>query len=375
MSSLSRWLTAACVAIPCAAAPLRVEARGEPEPVEAPAPDEPPAEQAPSDDPASATDTIHDSMVKAFAGHFQQGRVHYLRGAYALAAIEFEQAFAAFPAEAALKNVALSHERAGDDVAAAIAARRYLALPACAPDDVDKALCGSHRDELVELLDRVMPRVVELRLDVAAGVQLREVRINGRVTPRDDFPVLVAPGRVDVELEGAATGQRRQRVIEVRAGETQTIVVESFDAPAVPRDREPPTNGTPRARGKWLRPTFWTGVGLTSVSLVAVATLGGLAVSAGKAYRREIDEFNANPAPPPPEPGEPALDLYPHEEEDRYEQMQRTTNVMIGVSAGLAMLTLVVGAVAFTRPRNSGTSRASTRAQWLFDGSGLVVRY
>jgi hypothetical protein len=55
--------------------------------------------------------------------------------------------------------------------------------------------------------------------------------------------------------------------------------------------------------------------------------------------------------------------------------MQRLTNVMIGVSAGLAMLTLVVGAVAFTRPRNAGTSRASTRAQWLFHGSGLVVRY
>lgn len=378
MVFLLRCLTAACVAIPCAAAPLRVEARAEPEPIDAPAEETPaeetPAEEVAPDGAASATDTIHDSMVKAFAEHFQQGRVHYFRGAYALAAIEFEQAFAAFPAEAALKNVALSHERAGDDVAAAIAARRYLGLPACAVDDVDKALCGSHRDELVALLDRVMPRVVELRLEVVVGVELREVRINGRVTPRDDFPVLVAPGRVDVELEGAAPGQRRQRVIEVRAGETQTIVVERFDAPTVPRDREPPPSGTPRPRGKWLRPAFWTGVATTSASLVAVGVLGGLTLAAGKDYRREVENFLENPPPDPP-PGEPEVDLYPHDEQARFEEMQKATNVMIGVSAGLAMLTLVVGAVAFTRPRNSGTSRASTRAQWLFHGSGLVVRY
>jgi hypothetical protein len=291
--------------------------------------------------------------------------VHYNRGAYALAAIEFEQAFAAFPAEAALKNVVLSHERAGDDVAAAIAARRYLALPSCEGLEDDDAFCGSHRDEIAPMLEELMRRVVELRLEVAAGVPLREIRINGRVTPRDDFPVLVAPGRVDVELEGSVAGQRRQRVIEVRAGETQTIVVETFDAPTVPRDRdrEPVPNGTPRSRGKWLRPAFWTGVATTSASLVAVATLGGLTLAAGKDYR------------PAPEPGEPKVDRYPHDEEDRFHRTQRLTNVMIGVTAGLAMLTVVIGAVAFTRPRNAGTSRASTRAQWLFHGSGVVVRY
>jgi hypothetical protein len=106
---------------------------------------------------------------------------------------------------------------------------------------------------------------------------------------------------------------------------------------------------------------------------VAVGVLGGLTLAAGKDFKRKQDEFNENP--PQRADDEPEVDLFPHDAQTRFEEMQRVTNVMIGVSAGLAMLTLVVGAVAFTRPRNTGTSRASTRAQWLFHGSGLVVRY
>lgn len=360
-----RWLSIVCVVVPCGVAPLRVVAAQEPT-TEATEPTEPVGESP------SSTDAIHDAMIKAFTEHFQQGKVKYSRGAYSAAADEFEQAFAAFPAEAALRNVAVSHERAGDDVAAAIAARRYLALPPCDGPDVDMPLCGSHRDELAASLASLMRRVVELQLDVAPGVTLRQIRINGRVTPREDFPLLVGPGRVDVELEGTAPGQQRQRVIEVRAGETQTISVTSFDEPIkVPGERNPPSGGAPRQRGKWLRPAFWTGVALTSASLVAMGTLGGLTLAEGRKYRRAVQEFNDNK---PPDDA-PDADLYPHAEERKFNRLQSATNVMIGVAAGLAMLTLVVGAVAFTRPRNAGTFRASTRAKWLFFGTGVAVHY
>lgn len=378
MLAVLRWSCAVSLAVPFVTASLRVEARTA-EPTAPVAPTEPTAaveepEPVSTAEPGSTTDSIHDAMVKAFADHFQQGRLQYNRGSYALAAAEFEQAFAAIPAEAALQNVVLSHERAGDHVAAAIAARRYLELPACDGSGVDVALCATHRTKLEESLERLLARVAELRLEVAQGVELREIRINGRLTAFEDFPVLVAAGRVDIELLGQRASQRRQRVIEVRPGEAQTVVVDGFEAsPRTPDERGPTGGSAPTGGGKWLRPAFWAGVGTTSASLVALATLGGLAIQADREFERQQAAFNANR--PEFDPDAEPIDEYPRDAERRFLTMRRAANVMIGVSAGLATLTLIVGVVALTRPRNVGTTRATTRIRWQFDGAGLTVRY
>jgi hypothetical protein len=369
MSLMLRWLCVLVTAVPSVAAPLHVAA--------APTQDLPEvAPEPPTETPPSTTDAIHEQMVKSFVEHFQQGELQYNRGAYALAAAQFEQAFAAVPAEAALRNVSLSHERAGDDVAAAIAARRYLELPGCDTPGIDRALCGSHRAELEAALERLLDRVAELRLEIAEGVELREIRINNRVTAREDFPILVAAGRVDIELSGGGSGQKRQRVIEVRAGEKQTIIVDSFDAaPRIPETRLPPS-GKPRARGKWVRPAFWTGVGLTAASGAALAVTGALTLVHKSRYERQQELFNENPPPVDDmgNVGDPEFP-YPAAEKRRYLRYQDVSNVLVGVTSALAVVTVVLAVVTYTRPRNTGTSRASTRTRVRYAGTGLVVNW
>lgn len=370
MTSVLRCLCALSIAVPSGVAPRSSMARG-PEGV---APEtSSPAPQEPGTEPG--TDELHQRMLAAFAEHFTLGKAHFNRGAYALAAAEFELAFAAYAAEAGLRNVVVSLERVGDDVGAANAARRYLALPACDTPDIDQQMCASHRHEIEPLLESLLERIAELRLEVAEGVTLREIRINGRLTALPDFPMLIAPGRVDIELQGETAAQRRQRVIEVRAGENKTILVDSFEAPVrVPDDRDPVVGGPPKPRGKWLRPTFWTGVGLTAASGVALGTLGGLTLVSRRAYRREVERFNDGLSDCMPDTMA-GTDCYPHAEEDQFLRRQDATNILIGVTAGLATLTAIVGAVAFTRPRGTGRSRASTRTRVTFDGTGIAVRW
>jgi len=367
------WLCALSVALPPSVA------YAEEPPTLPPVDVDPPTEPAtapPSTAPPSTTDSIHEQMVKSFIEHFQAGQLQYYRGAYPLAAEQFEQAFAAVPAEAALRNVALSHERAGDDVAAAIAARRYLELPACDTPGIDKALCGAHRDELATKLERLLKRVAELRLEIAEGVELREIRINNRVTARADFPILVAAGRVDIELSGGEPGQKRQRVIEVRAGEKQTIIVDSFDAaPRISETRLPPT-GKPRTRGQWVRPAFFAGIGLTAASGIALATTGALAIVHGNRFERQQQLFLDNPPPSDGMGGlEDPLYPYPAEEERRKDRYQDASNVLTGVTSALAAVTVVLAIVTYTRPRNTGTSRASTRTRLRYAGTGIVVNW
>ncbi len=364
MSMLGCWC-ALSLAVTNVVAPLQLAVR------EAPASPASPAVEVDDAPPRQSTeDAIYAERVRVFTERFQQGMFQYHRGAYALAAAEFEQAFAAMAAEAALRNVAESYEKAGDDVAAALAARRYLTLPSCDTPEVSTALCGSHREELEATLARLMLRIGEVRLEVARGVTLRQIRINGRVTAREDFPVLVVAGRVDVDLQGAAVGERRQRVIEVRAGESQVISVDGFDTPIkVPGD--PPVPGRQRGSdGKWLRPTFWVGLGVTSASAIALGTLGGLTLRTAREFEREQAKFNEQGTPCALEP-----DCFPDDVKAREQRLEKSTNIMVGVTAGLAMLTLVVGIVAATRPRNGGTTRASTRTQLRFNGSGAVLRY
>ncbi len=322
-------------------------------------------------------DELHDAMVRRFAERFQEGEFLFNRGQYAQAATEFERAFAAIPAEAALRNVVLSFERAGDRVSAAIAARRYLALPSCDTPEIDPALCSKQYDKLEEQLERLMAQIGELRLRVAKGVTLREISINNRKVAIVDFPVLVAPGRIDVELVGALPDQRRQRFVDVRPGEHQTIEVGPFEAPD-PGDG--PTRRKPDR--KWMRPMFWSFLGTTAASGVALATMGALQIREERRYQRNLcdtDPASETRPCPPDDPDDPSDDdKYPHENDRLRAQYRLTTNALVGVTAGLAMVSLVVGLFAFTgeanrSKRNRGTQRASTRVRWT--GAGVLVRW
>jgi hypothetical protein len=362
--SVLRWSCALSVALAIAAPPRPVHA------------EVPPTEETPPTQTPSTTDSIHEEMVKLFIEHFQAGKLYYNKGQYALAAERFEQAFAAVPAEAALLNVALARERAGDDVAAAIAARRYLELPACDTPGIDKALCAASSAEVATMYERLMKRVAKLRLDITPGVEVREIRINNRVTAEEDFPILVAPGRVDVEYTGLNPGEKRQRVIEVRAGEESALVVDSFDAPPrVPDTRQPPS-GKPRSRA-WAKPAFFVGVGLTAASGIALATTGALTIVYDKRFDRQQQLHNDSlPLQPDGMGGFEAPEYpYPADLEAKRDRLHRAANVLTGVTAGLAVVTVVLAVVAYSRKKPTGSTRASTRTRLQYTGTGLALSW
>lgn len=323
----------------------------------------------------STTDAIHTELVRQFTKHFQAGRMQSNRGAYALAAAEFEKAFAAIPAEAALRNAVATHESAGDLVEAATAAKRYLELPACGTPGVDEALCCSHRAEVEGYRQRLAAQLGSLRVVIAKGVSLREIRVNGRERALVDFPIWVVPGSIDIELVGSKA-QRRQRVIEVRAGEEQEIRVDPFDAPAVgpdPRNNQPTGD---RDRGRWRRPLFYAGVGLTAASGVALVTVGSLALVAKRDFERQQQLFLDN-RPAVDEFGNVAEPEYPfpHEERDRHRRFRAATNVLVGVTSGLAVVTTIIGIAAFRRRPSGSGARASTMVRWRFEGTGMTVAW
>ncbi|MCA9650291.1 MAG: hypothetical protein KC501_10305, partial [Myxococcales bacterium] len=311
--------------------------------------------------------------------HYDQGSVLWNQGRYAEAATEYELSYAAVPSAIALYSSALSYERAGKAVEAVRALRRYLELPDCEslPAEERSITCTERRAEAQELLSDQMRLVGELRLDLAEGVLLSEVRVAGRTVPLDDFPLLLRPGPVDVELFGVEPDQRRNRVAYITAGEQFPLYVAPFVTDVSPPlvtdpgpDREAERQRAERRR-RILRTSLWVGTGLTAASAVALTVMGSLTLYERRKFAEEkcapmCTDEQGNPLGTADDP------LFPFERQERFETYQLTTNVLIGVTAGLGVATALVGVFAF-RKRGPDQSRAPARVG--VRGPGLVVRW
>lgn len=368
-----------------------------PEP-EASEPEVPPAEGAEEDPPAPTPETepsaapdpgsVDELSPEELAArqkqirienaqrHYEQGNVLFRAGRYAEAAAQLELSYAAVPATTTLYSVALSYARAGKAVDAVRTLRRYLDLPDCVEQSAQSTIgCTNRRAEAEQMLGDQVRLVGELNLDLADTVELREVRVAGRTVPLDDFPLLLRPGPADVELFGLEPEQRRTRVAYITAGETFTLYVAPFVTEVVQRPDVPDATPDPRIdearaqrRQRILMTSFWVGTGLTAASAVALGVMGGLT-------RREQQAFKAAKCemvcadPDTMEPlGNSDAPLFPLEERDAFNTYKLTTNVLVGVTVGLAVGTVLVGAFAF---RKRGRGRARVRAT----GPGLVVRW
>lgn len=313
--------------------------------------------------PRTSADDRYDALIREFTERFTAGNDLVARGAYLQAAREYERAFAAFPASDALYNASLAYERGGDSVAAARAARRYLQLPAC-DADTERDRCAVMVDEVTQTLGNLMRQIGELRLDVGEGVELARVRVDGRVVPVADFPVLLAPGSIDVELVGREPGQKRVRSVVLRPGESQAIYVGPFDKPepAVPvrvgGDRSQPDKTKPP--GYWAPPVFWTSLSLTIASGCATGLVAGITRANEKKFEAHFlgdGKFEGD---------------YDVVAERRFHRLQATTNALVGVTAGFAVLAVVTGVIALTRGRRAERT-AGSRAQLTW--SGLQLRF
>ena len=292
------------------------------------------------------------------------------RGDYAEAAAEYELSYAAVPGAATLYNVALSYERAGKPVEAVKALQRYLALPDCSefPESEQTIRCTRQRSDAQLAFEKQRRLIGELLLDPAEDVQLREIKVGGRTVPLEDFPILLPPGEVDVELFGIGPDQSRLRVARIKAGQTFTLYVAPFRKEVVvnpPPTQDPEIEAQrQRRRQRALKTTFFIGAGLTAASGVALGVMGGLTLR----ERRLFVDLKCETICQEPD-GSPREDMpFPLEQQANFQRYKQVTNALVGATVALGVSTALVSVFAF-RKRNREQARV------IPTGPGLAVRW
>lgn len=275
-----------------------------------------------------ASDQTSDDAVPntaAAAEAYDRGSAFYLNGDYARAAQWFETAYRLAPAAPALIQALRAQMQTGHAIRSANLALRLRGLHA---DDDDARV----------LADQVIAEngadfvLLELSCDDC------QLEIEGRVwsyraaylTPNTDHDVIVRQGE-----------HRERHRIRGRAGQSIELGPPRADAPDPDRVEPPPPSTRPGSGG--LSPWFFgVGAGLTALSTV-------LLIWSGVDTLDGVDAFNAMPTPEAFEEGQ-AKEL--------------RTNVLIGITAGLAVVTLLFGVLADW----DGEPAPSTTAGVFFDG-------
>jgi hypothetical protein len=268
---------------------------------------------------AAATDATPEQLQ--FAAHEHDlGYRAYVGRQYDEAATHFENAFFAAPNPAELRSAVRARREAGEHARAAtlaaIGQRKY-------PDDAALAKLAD------ETLAEARPKVFEVRITSPAECN---VVVDDKVVAPEkvrDFRFYVEPGKHELVV-GWSEGRTKRVRVEGKAGGSQTIALDPPPAPPKPapdRRTEPPP-------AKPFGP------------LVVVAGAGLTAVGVGLTIWSGLD------AQKNPGPDAVRADCVGQGEScPQYQQglgAQRRTNVLLGVTAGVAAVTAVVG-VFFTQ--------------------------
>lgn len=318
------------------------------------------------------------AQVRAAADAFDRGRDSYALGDMAVAADAFEQADSRAGSPIALEYAIRARDRAGQlDRAATLAAlaqRRY-------PADVTL-------EQLVnDVLARARAQFYELTIECSEPC---EVVIDGKLLHgAGDFErvVFLSPSQ-HVVRAGFPGGHHGSKNVEATVAGRGTV---RFDPPAepppvdettLPKSAEPtaavaekrlPSTDRARETSGWSPAVFWVGAGVT-------AALGAVTIWSG------LDTAE--------NPGEDAVRAACRDDlptcDSLYEDgrsRQTRTNVLLGVTAGLGLGTILVGALATDWGGNDavevggvrahrGTLRSKSRARlvpWLVVGDGALV--
>lgn len=266
------------------------------------APVGPRALAAPGGDPAAAEEA------------FARGEAAFTRGDFATAAKSFEAAYAKDPHPICSFNAARSWERANEPARAANLYRRFLQE---APEDTP------NRDRATASLGELARSLGRIEL-VAPGA--RDLEIDG--VGASDRVIFVAPGS---HLATAAfDGARASRQIAIEPGQTLTVVLQRPAIEPPPKRIEPAPKPLPRPEPRWKGLSPWVFVGLAGATVVA----GGLLIGSGVETVLAYDKYEA---------------LSDADKRATYDQgkfQQDMTNVLIGVTSGLAAVTAAVGVFA-----------------------------
>jgi hypothetical protein len=330
------------------------------------------AQAAPPSDPdaceggenCSAPSPEPQTAAEWYARGYELG----VAGDYAAAAAAFLRSYELQPTSEALFNVALAYEQAGATIDAITTYERFLAEPAPPPELVDAAHLS---------IDALLPTVAVLKgLRYAPEQPPAELHVNGERIELDDFPHLVAPGELEIEVV-AQTGERASESYELHAGETLILDLRGLlpapepPPPEIIEDEGPSAAEleADRARGRrtaTLRKVTWVGLGLTGGTAIAATTLGVLALRESRRYEEDTCfEFPGQMCPSDFEPGSAEAHLR------AYEAYVRGGTILASVSGGLAIATLIVGLVSVRGSR----SRTSSSVRIVPAPAGLGVQF
>jgi hypothetical protein len=295
---------------------------------------------------------------------FRLGKEQFNAGDYAAAAVSFEASYAAAESAEAAYNAALAHDKAGRDLMTMGWFRKYLAFDASTTD--------KGYPHALRRVEELRARLGELRLQIDSRESVRAVLVNAEPVLITDFPRLVAPGRIDVRLFGDRADQVADIPVEVAAGGTWTIHFTGFaravSEPVLRPDPAPIVRADPppdpvQGRRRVLSIATWSGVGVTVASAITMGVFGGLALRKSEAWNMYLcDDGNVCP------------DQYREAmaAADALHRYRNAANVMVGVTAGLAVITLALGIAALrTRQKVQGEGKGRVRVtftglQWVF---------
>ena len=205
---------------------------------------------------------------------FEKGVVLFKAGDYEGALVEFRAAYKAKPHFAVRYNVGITLYKLHRYGEASQELQVYFIE---GKGEIPKAKLSEVKEILSELESLVGS------VDVTCGVEGAEILVDGEV--RDTLP-LFFPLQLDVgehDIEVHAEGYRPfSEKVEVPGGRELTIDVEL----------EPSANSS----RKKLKPTFfWSGVGLTSATILVAVVTGSLALKKEKEYDRLVAEDDWKP--------------------------------------------------------------------------------
>lgn len=280
-----------------------------------------------AEDTSTLAGTSVDDRAKA-AEAYDHGTSAYLSEQYELAAHWFERAYRIVPTSAALLQAVRAHTKAGNSIRAGNLA---LELRDQYPDE----------ERAKQVSDTVVARVAPAAVLVHASCEMEcTLELDGALVRHPSF--FVTPD-VEHSLKAAYDDGETSTSVQGEPGSTKNV---TLTAPVAP-----PSPPVPR----W---AFLSSLGAT-VALGAVTVWSGVDANRGvsdyEAAARTANSpgINNGGSPTPVEQAQSLL------EEGR--QKERRTNILIGVTAGMAVSTAVLGV--FTNWKGESRERNAKRVE------------
>jgi hypothetical protein len=267
-------------------------------------------------------DTPDQERREAAAAAYDRGSKAYIARDFELAARFYETAFRLAPAAPALIQAVRAHQQAGDD-------RRAGTVALALQEEYGVEQMAEHTKQALE-----QARTKYFRIDVVCeNCQLevegnREAFLSVFLEPDKEHSVTAVfeSGKRTKQIEGAAGAQKVLTFVAPGQEEEPEKAVAATTATAKAKDASSTHDADDleeeSTSSKGLSPVFfWTGVGLTAVA-------AGVTVWSGLDTQSAADDYKKNPT---------------QEGLDDGQSLEMRTNVLIGVTAALAVGTGVVG--------------------------------